>query len=160
MITPEAFLAPFPPPIQQLAHRVRALIKKTLPESTEAVRLGWHVIGFYLPVGRRRVYTGFIIPHTEYVTLGFEYGLLLDDPDGRLLGAAEKLKQVRYLTFRRAGDLKPAVVVPYLRQAATLALMPNELRRQLLAANKRGGLSAQTASGTSPRPTPRRNTPA
>lgn len=137
MMSPEAFLAPFPPPIQKLAHRVRALVKKTLPESTEAVRLGWQVIGFYLPVGRKPVYTGFIIPHTDYVTLGFEYGRLLADPDGRLLGAAEKLKQVRYLTFRRASDLKPAVVVPYLRQAAALALMPNELRRQLLAEAQR-----------------------
>lgn len=139
MTTPEAFLAPFPPPMQQLAHRVRVLIRQTLPEATEAVRLGWHIIAFYLPAGRRRVYTGFIIPHTDYVTLGFEYGVLLDDPQGRLLGAAEKLKQVRYLTFRQAGDLQPAVVVPFLRQAAELALMPNELRRQLLAANKLGG---------------------
>jgi hypothetical protein len=137
-LTPEEFLSGFSPPIQALANRLRALIRRVLPESTEQVRLGWQLIGLYLPArGRKPVYTGFIIPHTDYVTLGFEYGCLLDDPAGLLLGgpkAGEQLKQVRYLTFRQAGDLRPAVVTPYLKQAAEVALMPNDLRRQLLAA--------------------------
>jgi hypothetical protein len=141
-LTPEQFLAGFPPPIQALAHRLRTLIKRVLPESTEQVRLGWQLIGLYVPArGRKPVYMGFLIPHTDYLTLGFEYGILLDDPAGLLLGGSspeERLKQVRYLTFRQAGDLRVRVVTPYLRQAAEVALMPNDLRRQLLAAAQEG----------------------
>ena len=138
-LTPDQFLAGFPPPMQALAQRLRALVGRVLPESTEQVRLGWQLIGFYVPAaGRKPVYAGFIIPHTDYVTLGFEYGILLDDPSGLLLGGAERLKQVRYLTFRSANDLRAAMVTPYLKQARALALMPNALRRQLLAAAQEG----------------------
>ena len=135
--TPEQFLAPFPPPSQRLAQRLRALVRQVLPESSEAVRLGWHVIAFYMPGRPRPIYTGFIIPHTDYVTLGFAHGALLDDPDGRLLGAAEKLKRVRYLTFHRPQDIRPAVLTPLIRQAAALALMPADLRAQMHSAARR-----------------------
>ncbi len=133
-LTPDQFLAGFPPPIQTLAHRTRDLVSRVLPASTEQVRLGWQIIGFYLPSRSHTIYTGFIIPHPTYVTLGFVYGILLDDPAGRLLGAKEKLKQVRYLTLPNAQAVRDPALPPWLRQAAELALMPTALRGPMLRA--------------------------
>lgn len=135
--TPDQFLATFPPLTQALAHRLRTLVKRALPTSTEQVRLGWQIVGFYVPSAGRPVYTGFIIPHTDYATLGFTYGRLLDDPACLLLGDAEKLKQVRYLTFRQEKEIRAAVLVPFIKQAAELALMPAALRQQLLTSARR-----------------------
>ncbi len=130
--TPDQYLAAFPPLTQALAHRLRVLVKRALPASTEQVRLGWQIIGLYVPGKTRPIYTGFIIPHSDYVTLGFTYGRLLDDPAGRLLGAAEKLKQVRYLSFRKRNEIRAAALIPLIRQAAVLALLPPDLRAHML----------------------------
>jgi hypothetical protein len=134
MPTPDQYLSTFPPLTQMLAHRLRDLIQQTLPEATEQVRLGWQIIGLYVPGQKGPLYFGFIIPHTNYVTLGFTYGLLLPDPHQRLLGAREKLKQVRYLSFRTEKEIHPRRLIPLIKQAATLALMPTALRVPLLTA--------------------------
>lgn len=133
-LTPEQFLAGFPPPAQALAHQTRALVRRVLPEATEVVRLGWQLIGLYIPGRPRPVYMGFIIPHADYMTLGFEYGILLDDAAGLLLGAKERLKQVRYLTLSSARAIRSAALPPLLRQAAEVALMPTAMRGPMLAA--------------------------
>ena len=132
--TPDQYLSGFPPPTQALAHRTRALVRRVLPGATEQVQLGWQTISYYVPGRAQPVRTGFIIPHADYVTLGFQYGVLLDDPDGRLLGGAERLKQVRYLTLPDARAVRDPALPVWLRQAAELALMPTALRGPLLAA--------------------------
>ena len=130
--TPDQFLIGFPPPIQTLANQVRDLVKRTLPNATEQVKLGWQLIGWYVPSKARPVYAGFIIPHTEYVSLGFEYGVLLNAPAGLLEGEAEKLKRVRYIKLRSTKDIRSKLFARLISQAADAALMPNALRSQLL----------------------------
>jgi hypothetical protein len=132
--TPDQFLSGFPALTQALAHRTRALVSGVLPEATEQVRLGWQLLGLYVPGRARPVYVGFIIPHADYVTLGFEYGILLADPTGVLLGAQEKLKQVRYLTLNSDEAIGSAALPPLIRQAAEVALMPAGLRKPMLRA--------------------------
>ena len=139
--TPDQYLSTFPPLTQALAHHLRVLVQQALPAATEQVKLGWQLIGLYVPGQKRPIYFGFIIPHAGYVTLGFEYGLLLEDPNGVLKGAEEKLKQVRYLSFWSEKEIRPKVLKPYIRQAADLALMPTALRAPMLSAARiRAGL--------------------
>ena len=135
--TPDEFLLHFPPDMRILANEVRALVKQHLPASFEAVKRGWGLIGFYLPtVGKgKSIYVGFIIPHSDSVTLGFQHGILLDDPLHRLLGKGENLKRVRYFSFRSLDDLQHDDVAAWIKQAAELALMPAALRSQLYRAN-------------------------
>lgn len=137
--TPDEFLANFPPDMQALANAVRSLVKHCLPDSFEAVKLGWALIGFHLPAPNpakgKPIYVGFIIPHPDSVTLGFQYGILLDDPLRRLLGQRERLKQVRYFSFRSLDDFAANDVAPYVRQAAEIMLMPVALRQHLMAQN-------------------------
>ena len=130
--TPDQYLSTFPPLTQAMAHRLRVLVQQVLPAATEQVKLGWQLIGLYIPGQTRPIYFGFIIPHAAYVTLGFEYGLLLEDPYAVLKGAAEKLKQVRYLSFWSEKEIRPKILKPYLRQAAELALLPTALRAPML----------------------------
>ena len=101
------------------------------------MKRGWGVIGFYLPtLGKgKSIYVGFIIPHSDSVTLGFQHGILLDDPLHRLLGKGENLKRVRYFSFRSLDDLQHDDVAAWIKQAAELALMPAALRSQLYRAN-------------------------
>lgn len=130
--SPEVYLASFPPPIQALAHQVQALVKQALPGSTEQVRLGWKTICLYVPGKAKPVYFGFIIPHTDRISFGFTFGVLVDDPEQLFLGAEEKLLRARYLTLRTPADIRPALFTVMLRQAADAALMPPALRLELL----------------------------
>lgn len=132
--TPDAFLDAYPPDMRRLANRLRALVKRTLPGSIEEVKPAWMLIGFYMPARPKQVYVGFILPHADSVSFGFQYGTLMDDPDNLMLGASEKLKRVRYFSLRSSRDFKPGLFAPCIRQAAELALMPKALRLQALRA--------------------------
>lgn len=134
---PEHYLASFPPPIQRLAQRLRSLVKRALPDSTEQVKLGWKLIGLYVPGKAQPVHFGFIIPHTDYVTLGFTFGILVNDSEHLLLGAEDKLVRARYLIVRTARDIRPALFTAMLRQAAEAALLPAPLRSELLSQARR-----------------------
>jgi hypothetical protein len=136
-LTPEQFLLRFVPPIQAIAERLRALVRATVPGSSEQVKLGWKLIGLYVPAKRKPVYFGFILPHEDRLSFGFEHGVLLDDPHRVLLGESEHLSRVRYLSFGGPAQVKRAELVPFIRQAAQLALMPRALRETTRATQRR-----------------------
>ncbi|MGQ0603497.1 MAG: hypothetical protein ACT4QE_17595 [Anaerolineales bacterium] len=130
--TPEQYLSSFPPPMQRLAHRVRTLVKRAVPDSTERVKLGWKAINLYVPGKNRPVFFGFIIPHRASVTFGFTFGVLVDEPPGGFLGAEEKLVWARYLSLRRLRDVRSALFTRMIQQAVEAALLPAALRRSML----------------------------
>jgi hypothetical protein len=105
-IPPEALLDDFPPPMQAIAHRLRDLVKATVPDAIERVRPGWRLIGYDLPIGRKLAYFAYVAPEVEHVHLGFEHGWAMRDPHGLLAGVGIT-KQVRWLTFLD-GDPIPA----------------------------------------------------
>ena len=127
--SPEAFLAPYPDPIRDAANRLREIIRRTVPDAIEAVRPGWHLIGYSVPAGRRTRYFGFVAPDRSHVHLGFEYGKLIDDPDGDLGGT--ELRQVRFLTFHHPDEVRERQVGRYIRDAARLAAMTRAQRLAL-----------------------------
>jgi len=55
-IPPDAFLETYPPGIREVAELLRSVVKKAAPDAIERVRLGWRLIGYDLPLGRRTVY--------------------------------------------------------------------------------------------------------
>ena len=127
--SPEAFLAPFPDPIRDAANRLRAIVRRTVPYAIEAVRPGWHLIGYSVPTRRRAAYFGFVAPEPTHVHLGFEYGMLIDDPDGELHGT--DLRQVRFFTFRHPDEVRQRQLGRYIRDAARLAAMSRAERLAL-----------------------------
>ena len=128
-LPPEAFLAPFPDPIRAAAERLRAIVLRTVPEAIEGVRPGWHLIGYSVPIRRRTAYFGFVAPEPIHVHLGFEYGMLIDDPDGELGGT--ELKQVRFFTFSHPDEVCERQLGRYIRDAARLASMTRAERLAL-----------------------------
>ena len=120
-IPPDLFLAGYPPEIQELADRLRGVVREAVPEAIERVRSGWRLIGYDLPVGRRTRYFAFVAPEPAHVHLGFEYGIWMSDPDGILRGAHLDLKKVRYVTYEPGNEIPTDALVGYTQEAAELA---------------------------------------
>jgi hypothetical protein len=129
--SPEAFLARHPPETQRLAQAARDLVRQAVPEAIEAVYLGWNLIGYRRPVPGGSAYFAFVAPQAEAVMLGFEHGVLLDDPQGVLQGGG---RQVRQAPLRHPADADPKRLLPLIRQAAEVAaLSKDEKARRMLA---------------------------
>jgi hypothetical protein len=137
-IPPEALLADFPPPMQAIAQRLRAIVKRTEPTAIERVRPGWGLIGYDLPGPRRSVYFAYVAPENEHVHLGFEHGWLMRDPDRSLSGEGIT-KRVRWLTFRPGDDIDDRRCADLVREAALVATMsPGERMLRSMDADARG----------------------
>jgi hypothetical protein len=128
-LPPEVFLAPYPDQIRDAAERLRAIVKRTVPDAIEAVRPGWHLIGYTVPAGRRTAYFAFVAPEPIHVHLGFEYGMLIDDPDGELRGT--HLRQVRFFTFHHPDEVRERQLGRFIRDAARLAVLSRAERLAL-----------------------------
>jgi hypothetical protein len=122
-IPPELFLEGYSPGIRQAAERLRAVVKQAVPDAIERVRLGWRLIGYDLPVGRRTRYFAFVWPEPEHAHLGFEYGVWMDDPDNLLRGAHLRLRKVRFVTYAPGDTIPESALIEYTRHAAQLATM-------------------------------------
>jgi hypothetical protein len=122
---PEALLEDYPPPMQEIANRLRTVVMDTFPDAIERVRPGWRLIGYDLPSsrpGRRTIYFAFVWAEPEHVHLGFEHGWAMRDPH-RILEGVGVTKRVRWLTFRPGDRLHRDRLADYLREAADVAAM-------------------------------------
>jgi hypothetical protein len=126
-IPPEALLADYPPGHQEIANALRRLVKRAVPTAIERVRPGWRLIGYDIPVGRRTRYFAWVWLQPEHVHLGFEQGVLMDDPDRVLLGAGIT-KRVRWLTLHSLADIRDAEFQALVREAAQIATMTRSER--------------------------------
>ena len=130
-IPPDALLAPYSPRHQAVANELRRLVKRAVPDAVERVRPGWGLIGYDVPVGRRTKYFAWVWLQPEHVHLGFQNGVLMDDPN-RLLQGAGITKNVRWLTLDSLADIRPAVFEPLVREAARVASMTRSERFALM----------------------------
>jgi hypothetical protein len=117
------FLAGYPDPIVDIAHQLRAVVRRATPSAIERIRSGWALVGYDLPLGRRKRYFAFIAPERKHIHLGFEYGAWMSDPDGVLEGAHLRLKKVRFLTFEPGATMDRDELVELTRDAARVAVM-------------------------------------
>jgi hypothetical protein len=120
-IPPELFLDGFPPGIRRAAGRLCEVVLAAVPDAIERVRIGWRLIGYDVPIGKRSRYFAFVAPEQEHVHLGFEYGVWMTDPDQLLRGSELNLKRVRFTTYRPGDPIPTAALVRYTREAARLA---------------------------------------
>ena len=130
-IPPEAFLAAYPDAIREAAETLRAIVKRTVPEVIERVRPGWYLIGYDLPLGRRKAYFAYIAPEPIHCHLGFEHGVAMADPHRILEGAHLGLRQVRFLTFQPGTSIPEAECAELIREAARVAALTRDRRLAL-----------------------------
>ena len=127
--TPEQFLTGFPLEMRSIAQALRELLRAQVPQAIEAVYPGWRLIGYRADQGRRNVYFAYIAPTADHVSLGFEWGILLPDPQGVLEGDGS---QVRYARFRRLEEIRPASLAPLIGQALEIAALTKDQKQQRL----------------------------
>ena len=128
----EAFLADFPVAIRGAASQLRRVVRQAVPGVVERVRPGWHLIGYDVPIGRRKRFFAYIAPEPRHVHIGFEYGAWMADPEYVLEGAHLRLRKVRYLTFQPGQPIPSAAVRDLVLEAASVALMPASERLVLV----------------------------
>jgi hypothetical protein len=127
--TPEQFLAGFPLEIRSIAQALRELVRAQVPEATEAVYPGWRLIGYRADHRDRNVYFAYIAPTADHVSLGFEWGILVTDPQGVLEGDGS---QVRYARFRQLEEIRPEPLAPLIIQALEIAALSKDQKQQRL----------------------------
>jgi hypothetical protein len=127
-LPPELFLEGYSPGIRRAVDRLRAVVKRAVPDAIERVRPGWGLIGYDVPIGKRTRYFAFVWPEPEHAHLGFEYGIWMDDPDNILRGAHLKLRKVRFVTYEPGEAIPETALVRYTREAARMATMSREER--------------------------------
>jgi len=126
-IPPDAYLDRFPEGIKETARALRHVVRDAVPDSIERVRIGWHLIGYDLPLRRYGVYFAYVAPEPVHVHLGFEYGVFMDDPMGLLVGAG-LTKQVRWITVERPDDIDTGSMTALVREGARVAALTRSER--------------------------------
>jgi hypothetical protein len=119
----EAFLDGFSPAHRAIAERLRQIVLDAVPDATERVRVGWRLIGFDLPVGRRSVFFAWVFPEKEHVHLGFPAGVVIDDPAGVMRGAGIT-KRARWLTWQTGDPIDAELATELVLAAAAVARLP------------------------------------
>ena len=120
---PEALLADYPPPHQDIAERLRRIVTHAVPEAVERVRPGWRLIGYDLPRTKRGSMFAWIWLEPEHVHLGFPYGVNMDDPK-RVLKGAGITKLARWLTYAAGDVVDRALATELVLEAARTRLIP------------------------------------
>jgi hypothetical protein len=108
--------------LQPVVNRLKALILEVDPNTCEVVRLGERAATF--GVGPKKMSEGyaFILPHKNWVNLGFYQGAALDNQNALLEGSG---KNMRHIKIRSLADAEQ----PGLKQLLTQAIA--ERRRAL-----------------------------
>jgi hypothetical protein len=92
------------PPLRPVVKALRALVLEIDPHACEVVRLGDRAASY--GVGPRRMVDGYayLMPHRQWVNLGFYRGALLADPDALLEGTGAKMRHVKVRSLEEAGN--------------------------------------------------------
>lgn len=96
-----------PAALVTLVEQLRDLILSLEPQAVVVIRLGDRAATF--GVGRKKMSEGcvYIIPHRQWINLGFYKGADLDDPTGLLGGTGAKMRHIKLHDTEEAGN--PAI---------------------------------------------------
>ena len=129
---PEALLADYPESLAEIAEQLRVIVRATVPEAIEAVRPGWRLIGYDLPVGRRTTFFAWIWPEPGHVHLGWPQGILMADPKRKLRGAGIT-KRARWLTFAAGDPISAEDCAEFIHESARIAGLSRSERAAIAA---------------------------
>lgn len=117
----ERMIAGFPAPVQELARAVRSKIYQILPQVTEVVWERQKIAGYGTGPKKMSEHYHWIQPAKQHVTLGFNYGVDLPDPQGILVGIG---KNFRHFKVRTLSDLARADLIALMSAAPTHRVPP------------------------------------
>ena len=110
----DPLLADLPPEIGTLC---RSVVDLVLAGSglTASVKLGWRSVNFR---HARAGHVCAVFPHPDKVSIYFEHGRLLEDPDGLLMG--DGLKKGRFLRLHPGAPIPEAAIALLVAEAIAL----------------------------------------
>lgn len=103
------------PEAQKLARVLRRLITDVYPKVVEVPWTKQQIIGYGVGPKKMTEHFCYIAPYGTYVNLGFNYGLVLPDPDHLLEGAG---KTFRHVKIQNIEDVKRSALRKLLQAAA------------------------------------------
>lgn len=112
----EKAIQSFPEEIKEIARQTRALIHKIMPRVVEVVWVQQKNIGFGSGVKKNSEHFCWIMPATNHLTLGFNYGAELPDPKVLLEG---KGKLFRHFKIKSKEDLSNPDLIEILKYASS-----------------------------------------
>ena len=106
----EQLLKSYDPEVQEIAHGLRALVLRLVPDSEEKVLRAWKTVAY----GRSKKFCA-ISPHKSWVNLQFHSGSNLLDPSDLLEGTGKSMRHVKVAAL---SDIKRRGFAKLIREAA------------------------------------------
>ena len=103
--------------IRAIAESVRAGLHACSDDLTERALPGWGAVSFHHPDGG---FIGAIFPRDDDVSLAFEHGVHLHDPDSLLVAGATSSRQVRYLQVDEVDGFDGDALATFVTQAIAI----------------------------------------
>lgn len=113
----EEFLSDYSSEVQDLVMNVRALVLDVVPDANEKVYTGWKNIG-YATGEKMKDQFCYITPRKSGLTLGFNQGTDLTDPENVLEGTG---KSMRHVKISSEEDIDPSILRPLIKEAEEVA---------------------------------------
>lgn len=117
----EQAIQSFSEDIKEIARQARALIYKAFPEVVEVVWIRQKNIGFGTGPKKNTNHFCWLMPATNHVNLGFNYGAELPDPKQLLEGTG---KLFRHHKLRSIADLSNPDLITLLKYATSYRVPP------------------------------------
>jgi hypothetical protein len=100
-----------PPALNQIAAKLRAIVRAAAPRASEAIKWG-------MPVYEHNGLLCYIIARATYISLGFYHqGIHLSDPDKLLEGTGERM---RHAKIRTPADIKAGLFSNWVKHAVAI----------------------------------------
>src|SRR5665213_624597 len=115
----EQAIQSFPEEIKAIARQTRKLIYKVLPQVVEVVWVRQKNTGFGTGPKKKTEHFCWVMPATNHVNLGFNYGAELPDPKSILEGTG---KLFRHYKVKSLKDLSNPDLIRILKYATTCLL--------------------------------------
>lgn len=112
----EEAIQTFPKEMQEIARQARNLIFKILPEVVEVVWVPQKNTGFGTGIKKKTEHFCWLMPATNHVNLGFNYGAELPDPTNLLEGTG---KLFRHIKIKSVEQLKDKDLINLLKYSTT-----------------------------------------
>ena len=117
----EEAIQSFSEEIKELARQTRKLIYEILPQVVEVVWIKQKNIGFGTGPKKKTEHFCWLMPATNHVSLGFNYGAELPDPKGLLEGTG---KLFRHHKIKSVEDLSNPDLIALIKYATTYCVPP------------------------------------
>ena len=117
----EEAIETFSKEVQEIARQTRNLIYKVLPEVVEVVWLTQKNTGFGTGIKKKTEHFCWLMPATNHVNLGFNYGAELPDPNNLLEGTG---KLFRHIKIKSVDQLTNKDLIAILKYATTYRVPP------------------------------------